>query len=136
VRSKSYGLTQLSISQLNIKREEIEFDKIPAYFSTTTDLIHLLKHCEFDTFLSLELMFKLQLLPLTKQLTNLAGNLWSKTLAGARAERNEFLLLHEFHKNKFICPDKTFNTKAVKPAENDDNDDGSSLHLPRLHLDS
>jgi DNA polymerase alpha subunit A len=119
-------LTQLSISQLDFKREEIEFDKIPAYFSTTTDLIHLLEHCELDAILSFDLMFKLQLLPLTKQLTNLAGNLWSKTLAGARAERNEFLLLHEFHKNKFICPDKMFN-KAFKPAENDDNDNGSDI---------
>lgn len=39
-----------------------------------------------------------QVLPLTKQLTNLAGNLWSRSLRGARAERIEYLLLHEFHK--------------------------------------
>ncbi|KAJ9057001.1 DNA-directed DNA polymerase alpha catalytic subunit pol1 [Entomophthora muscae] len=51
-------------------------------------------------------MFKLQLLPLSRQLTVLAGNLWNHTMMGARAKRNEFLLLHEFHKKKYICPDR------------------------------
>jgi DNA polymerase elongation subunit (family B) len=45
-------------------------------------------------------MFKLQVLPLTKQLTALAGNLWSNSLQGKRAERIEYLLLHEFHRLK------------------------------------
>jgi hypothetical protein len=45
-------------------------------------------------------------LPLTKQLTNLSGSLWSRTLAGQRAQRIEMLLLHEFHDRKFILPDK------------------------------
>lgn len=52
-------------------------------------------------------MFKLQVLPLTKQLTNLAGNLWARTMTGARAERNEYLLLHEFHNKKFVVPDRS-----------------------------
>ncbi|KAJ3751747.1 hypothetical protein EV360DRAFT_75952 [Lentinula raphanica] len=49
---------------------------------------------------------KVQILPLTKQLANLAGNSWNKTLNGGRAERNGYILLHEFHHLKFICPDK------------------------------
>ena len=48
----------------------------------------------------------LSALPLTKQLTNLSGSLWSRTLAGQRAQRIEMLLLHEFHARKFILPDK------------------------------
>ena len=51
-------------------------------------------------FLSLQLMFNIMVLPLTKQLTNLAGNLWTKSLQGKRAERIEYLLLHEFHRLK------------------------------------
>ena len=51
-------------------------------------------------------MFKLQVIPLTKQLTNVSGNLWSSTIRGARAERIEFLLLHEFHALKFVLPEK------------------------------
>jgi DNA polymerase alpha subunit A len=43
---------------------------------------------------------------LTKQLTNLSGNLWSRTIRGARAERIEYLLLHEFHALKYVLPEK------------------------------
>ena len=51
-------------------------------------------------------MLHLSIIPLTKQLTNIAGNLWFRSLQNARAERNEMLLLHEFKKKKFILPDK------------------------------
>ncbi|KAF7456976.1 DNA polymerase alpha catalytic subunit [Cryptosporidium felis] len=53
----------------------------------------------------LKLLFHLQVLPLTRELTNLAGFIWSKSLLFLRAERNEFLLLHEFHRGKFVTPD-------------------------------
>ncbi|KAJ1909617.1 DNA-directed DNA polymerase alpha catalytic subunit pol1 [Tieghemiomyces parasiticus] len=106
IRSKSYSLTQLASSELQIERTEIDFDKVPAYFASAKDLATFLKHCQFDAYLVASLMYRLQILPLTKQLTNLAGNLWARTMTGARAERNEFLLLHEFHRCKFICPDK------------------------------
>jgi DNA polymerase alpha subunit A len=46
------------------------------------------------------------IIPLTKQLTTIAGNLWFRSLQNARAERNEMLLLHEFMAKKYICPDK------------------------------
>jgi len=53
----------------------------------------------------------LAIIPLTKQLTNIAGNLWYRSLANARAERNEILLMHEFYKRKYVCPDKPQNQK-------------------------
>jgi len=49
---------------------------------------------------------RVAVLPLTKQLSVVSGSLWSKTLQGARAQRIEMLLLHEFHDRKFILPDK------------------------------
>ena len=49
-----------------------------------------------------------QVLPLTKQLTNLAGNLWARSLKGARAERIEYLLLHTFFNANYIVPDKEY----------------------------
>lgn len=53
---------------------------------TTLDVICSLYHClqieygETDAWLSMELMFHLSVLPLTRQLTNISGNLWHKTL--------------------------------------------------------
>lgn len=47
-----------------------------------------------------------QVVPLTKQLTCLSGGLWSRTLRLGRAERVDYLLLHEFHERKFVTPEK------------------------------
>ena len=63
-------------------------------------------HTEKDAYLTFQLMSHLSVIPLTKQLTNIAGHLWFRSLQNARAERNEMLLLHEFKKKKFILPDK------------------------------
>ena len=46
------------------------------------------------------------MIPLTKQLTNLSGSLWNKTLQGQKAQRTDMLLLHEFHNRKFLLPEK------------------------------
>ncbi|KAJ2763400.1 DNA-directed DNA polymerase alpha catalytic subunit pol1, partial [Coemansia nantahalensis] len=107
IRAKSYSLTSLASQELRIRREEIPHERIAEMFASSTSLLHLLRHAAFDAFLAAALMVHLQILPLTRQLTTLAGNLWARTLVGARAERNEFLLLHEFYRGKFIRPDKT-----------------------------
>ncbi|KAI7832947.1 hypothetical protein BX661DRAFT_203935 [Kickxella alabastrina] len=108
IKAKSYGLSNLTMQELGIRREEIPFERIPEYFTDAKTMLHFLRHAAFDAFLAAALMIRLQALPLTRQLTNLAGNLWSRTLMGARAERNEYLLLHEFYQKKFIRPDRFF----------------------------
>mmetsp|Transcript_38559 Transcript_38559/g.28434 ORF Transcript_38559/g.28434 Transcript_38559/m.28434 type:complete len:94 (+) Transcript_38559:2958-3239(+) len=70
------------------------------------DLMKVVEHTEKDAFLTFQLLLHLNVIPLTKQLTNIAGNLWFRSLQNARAERNEMLLMHEFRAKKFICPDK------------------------------
>lgn len=115
IKSKSYSLAQLSKDCLHIERQELDFEKIPQFYSSTIDLIWLTQHCENDAYLSIRLAFHTMMIPLTKQLTNLAGNLWSRTMVGGRAERNEFLLLHEFYRNDYIVPDKTFAVQTAAP---------------------
>ncbi|OVA15651.1 DNA-directed DNA polymerase [Macleaya cordata] len=102
----SYSLTQLAKTQLNKDRKEIAPHDIPNVFQTSGSLMELVEYGETDAWLSMELMFHLSILPLTRQLTNISGNLWGKTLQGARAQRVEYLLLHAFHAKKYIVPDK------------------------------
>ncbi|KAI4327439.1 hypothetical protein L6164_019899 [Bauhinia variegata] len=44
------------------------------------DLLKEIEYDETDAWLSMDLMFHLRVLPLTRQLTNISGNLWGKTL--------------------------------------------------------
>ena len=104
-------------------RREIENDIALKTWARTKDgLLNYVNHCEADTFFITAIALRVQMLPLTKVLTNLAGNSWARTLSGTRAERNEYILLHEFHKNKYICPDKMYGKS--KPAVEDDAAEG------------
>jgi DNA polymerase elongation subunit (family B) len=104
-------------SQLGIDRKEIAFDQVSLYFVDLSGLLFLLQCTERDAALSTKLAFNMMILPLSKQLTNLAGNLWSRTLAGGRAERNEYLLAHEFYNANYLVPDKVFANSANNAAK-------------------
>eukprot|EP00985_Skeletonema_marinoi_P027904 scaffold23518_cov225-Skeletonema_marinoi.AAC.19 len=106
LRETTYSLTNLASTQLKFAREEIEQESVPEFCKTGTNFVKLAQHTLNDAQLVQNLMFKLQVLPLTKQLTNIAGNLWGRTMKGNRAERNEYLLLHEFHQLKYLVPEK------------------------------
>ena len=106
LRETTYSLTHLAGTQLKFAREEIEQEDIPEFCKKGDNFVKLAQHTLNDAQLVQRLMFKLQVLPLTKQLTNIAGNLWGRTMKGNRAERNEYLLLHEFHQLKYLVPEK------------------------------
>lgn len=116
LRETTYSLSNLSATQLKISRHEIEPVDIPQWFQTSKTIVNLAQSTLFDANLVLRLMFKLQVLPLTKQLTCIAGNIWTHTLKGNRAERTEYLLLHEFHRLKYIPPEKKrYSGKKLDP---------------------
>ncbi|KAI3922255.1 hypothetical protein MKX01_005944 [Papaver californicum] len=106
LKEVSYSLTELTRTQLKKERKEIASHEIPSAFQSSKSLMELVGYSETDAWLSMELMFHLSILPLYRQLTNISGNLWGKTLQGARAQRVEYLLLHKFHACKYIVPDK------------------------------
>ena len=106
LRESTYSLTNLTETQLKKKRFDVDPIDVPKFYGNSTDVFQMYLHTENDTLLVQGLMLKLQCVPLTKQLTNISGNLWSRTLKGARAERIEFLLLHQFHEAKYILPEK------------------------------
>ncbi|XP_008241474.1 PREDICTED: DNA polymerase alpha catalytic subunit [Prunus mume] len=114
LKEVSYSLTQLAKTQLNKDRKEIMPHDIPRMFQKSEFLMELIEYGETDAWLSMELMFHLSVLPLTRQLTKISGNLWGKTLQGARAQRVEYLLLHAFHAKKYIVPDKYPHPRETK----------------------
>ncbi|KAK9061861.1 hypothetical protein SSX86_019045 [Deinandra increscens subsp. villosa] len=117
LKEVSYSLTELAKTQLSKKRKEVAPHDIPQLFQSSQTLMELIEIGETDAWLSMELMFHLSVLPLTRQLTNISGNLWGKTLQGARAQRVEYLLLHAFHAKKFMVPDKFYSPKENKLAK-------------------
>ncbi|KNE69929.1 hypothetical protein AMAG_20138 [Allomyces macrogynus ATCC 38327] len=104
--SKSYSLTHLAATKLGHKRPEFDVTAVRQQFAAPHLLQQLLAFTVEDCALAMALMKHLNAISLYKQLTNICGNLWSRTMIGGRAERNEYLLLHEFHAKKYIVPDK------------------------------
>ncbi|GAB7352538.1 hypothetical protein MBLNU459_g2930t1 [Dothideomycetes sp. NU459] len=119
-KCQSWSLDEMCDLQLggDVKRREIDNDTALRIASTRAGLMSYVKLIEADTYFIAAIALKVQMLPLTKILTNLAGNSWARTLSGTRAERNEYILLHEFHRNKYICPDKVWGRAKAKTDDN------------------
>jgi DNA polymerase alpha subunit A len=117
-KCQSWSLEEMCQLVLNKRREELDNEAALKSWATTKEgLLNYVKHCQADAYFIAAISMKVQMLPLTKVLTNLAGNSWARTLSGTRAERNEYILLHEFHKNKYICPDKQWGKSKIKAEE-------------------
>ena len=82
---------------------------------------------------SAAIALNIDIIPLTKRMTNVTGGIWSRTLMGNRSERIEYLLLHKFHSAKFVIPDKQFHAKPQASSEeklDGDADDHGEKHGP------
>lgn len=127
-KCSTWSLTEmcsLYLSGNNLRRDVDNEVALKTWAKNKDGLIDYVSHVETDTYFITALALKVQLLPLTKVLTNLAGNSWARTLTGTRAERNEYILLHEFHRNKYICPDKqTFRGRQRLDEENAEEEAG------------
>jgi DNA polymerase alpha subunit A len=126
LKCQSWSLSEMCDLILRETRREIDNEQALKTWanSSAEGLMQYVTHCEADTHFIAAIALRVQMIPLSKQLTNLAGNSWARTLSGTRAERNEYILLHEFHRNKYICPDKTYG-KAKAKSEDDENDEGA-----------
>ncbi|KAK4106915.1 hypothetical protein N658DRAFT_461980 [Parathielavia hyrcaniae] len=128
-KCQSWSLTEmcsLYLSGDNHRRDVDNESALKTWASSKDGLMDYLSHAETDTYFVAALAVRTQILPLTKVLTNLAGNSWARTLTGTRAERNEYILLHEFHKNKYICPDKQPFRGRARPDEDNQEDGGET----------
>ncbi|XP_028815477.1 DNA polymerase alpha catalytic subunit isoform X2 [Denticeps clupeoides] len=122
IRCKSYHLSELVAQVLKTERAVIPQENIRNLYCDSPHLLYLLEFTWTDARLILQLMCELNVLPLALQITNIAGNVMSRTLMGGRAERNEYLLLHAFHEKNYIVPDKKFFKKTQQDLAEDDED--------------
>ncbi|KAK9841868.1 hypothetical protein WJX81_008187 [Elliptochloris bilobata] len=106
LREVDYTMRTLAAKHLGAVRSELAAADVPGKFEDAGALLGLVAHTETDAWLALNLASFLNLLALSRQLSCLSGSLWSRTLQGQRAQRIEMLLLHEFHRRKFLLPDK------------------------------
>ncbi|EKV09593.1 DNA polymerase [Penicillium digitatum] len=129
-KCQSWSLTemcQLYLGQGNVRQELDAEAALKTWATTKEGLMNFVNHCDTDTYFIAALVLRLQMLPLTKVLTNTAGNSWARTLSGTRAERNEYILLHEFHRNKYICPDKYSSRLQKTEDKMQDGDDDEAV---------
>uniref|UniRef100_A0ABI7YKD0 DNA polymerase n=1 Tax=Felis catus TaxID=9685 RepID=A0ABI7YKD0_FELCA len=122
IRCKSYHLSELVQQVLKSERVVIPVENIRNMYSESSHLLYLLEHTWKDARFILQIMCELNVLPLALQITNIAGNIMSRTLMGGRAERNEFLLLHAFYENNYIVPDKQIFRKPQQKLGDEDED--------------
>ncbi|XP_066879086.1 DNA polymerase alpha catalytic subunit isoform X2 [Kogia breviceps] len=127
IRCKSYHLSELVQQILKTERVVIPMENVRNMYSDSSHLLYLLEHTWKDARFILQIMCELNVLPLALQITNIAGNVMSRTLMGGRSERNEFLLLHAFYENNYIVPDKQiFRKPQQKPGDEDEDIDGDT----------
>ncbi|XP_060090074.1 DNA polymerase alpha catalytic subunit [Heteronotia binoei] len=122
IRCKSYHLSELVSQVLKMERVTIPPEEIRNMYSDSHHLFYMLENTWTDAKYILQIMCELSVLPLALQITNIAGNVMSRTLMGGRAERNEFLLLHAFYEKDFIVPDKQ-NFKKPQHKQLDEDED-------------
>ncbi len=80
IDSVTWSMTEMFQQQLGITREDIDPDDTAGYFDgyavSADRLLHFIRHLQMDAFGQMAINAKVQLLPLTRQLTTLAGNSW------------------------------------------------------------
>ena len=122
------NLRTICEKHLNLKNlPEIEPTNILINLSSVNDIKHILQVTMDEAYYTLIVMDKFQILPLTLQLTSIAGCSWTKSLQCSRAARCEMLLLHKFYEQNYLFPDKYHRTDLIEDEnrdEEDDDDDG------------
>ncbi|RLW07871.1 hypothetical protein DV515_00003617 [Chloebia gouldiae] len=122
IHCKSYHLSELVHQILKTEKVTILPEEIPNMYSDSPRLLFMLENTWIDAKFILQIMCELNVLPLALQITNISGNVMSRTMMGGRSERNEFLLLHAFHEKDYIVPDKQVFKKPPQKLVDEDED--------------
>ncbi|XP_046970891.1 DNA polymerase alpha catalytic subunit [Vanessa cardui] len=135
IRARSFDLDTLCVNVLKMKegdRVDVALEDLPRYYESTNDLLQLVTLSMQDASYILKIMCELNVVPLALQITQIAGNVMSRTLMGGRSERNEYLLLHAFNEKNYIVPDKVYGKKVVvDDADGDEQEEAGSSNVSK-----
>ena len=81
------------------------------------DFISMIKNLQTENFLIFKFAQQNKFINLTIELSKLCGCPWEKTLLLKRAERNDYLLSHEFYRLKYVLPQKGHLKRNKKEGE-------------------
>lgn len=112
VKSIEYGLENMAEYARPGKRFTAISDEEAKTFFNEENPLALVNKCKDESELTFQIMNHFELLQMTRSLSNICGNLWKRSLENKRAERNEFLIMHECKKRGLIIPDKFRKDKA------------------------
>jgi len=80
ISSTTWSLTEMCRTHLSTEREDFDPDETATKLDGSVDspdpMLKFVRHCELDAHFQMAIAAKVQILPLTRQLTNLAGNSW------------------------------------------------------------
>lgn len=108
VRSKQNDFSSIVKQELNKERQNIEHVDVASLLSEDSASIrNLINYNKADTQYVADLLKKIQIIPLTLEISRLSGCPWSRVLLGQATHRCESLFLHKFHTRNFVLPDKT-----------------------------
>ena len=97
IPSTTWSMTEMCKTHLKVERQDIDPDDTASYFDGSVinpdRLLTFVRHCELDAHYQMAVAAKVQVLPLTRQLTNLAGNSWS---------------VPQISQRQHICPDAIY----------------------------
>jgi DNA polymerase alpha subunit A len=117
IRESNYQLSYLTQRYLDKQLPELDNTVQIPTSNHLDELKNIISITLDEAYYSFGLMDKFGILPLTKQLTTIAGNLWNKSLQNSRADRCEMLLNHEFYRLKYLIPDKITKTERFEENE-------------------
>ncbi|XP_013098926.1 DNA polymerase alpha catalytic subunit [Stomoxys calcitrans] len=134
IKSRSYDMQTLCQNVLKLKendRMEVNEEDLLEMYETADGILKLCTLTMQDASFILRLMCELNIMPLALQITNICGNIMTRTLQSGRSERNEYLLLHAFTEKNYIVPDKKkreFNTGSGAGGDHDSVDHDSTVN--------
>jgi len=127
-KETNYDLRTICEKHLKLKTlPEIEPTNILINLASVEDIKRILEITMDEAYYTLIVMDKFQILPLTLQLTSIAGCLWTKSLQCSRAARCEMLLLHQFYEKNYLFPDKYHRTELNEDENKEDDDDEDDM---------